>query len=183
MFDALRCARVRRRIDDHVDGLLPARDSEEVRDHLDRCTACCEAALLARCASVSMARWTPSEPPADCFDAILRRVDSLPPEALAPRTPPRRTSWTRFALPAGIAAAAVVVVSIVTTQRDEARARAARAEAFAARIQLFPATDAVHVDGLRLDDGVLRRVQTGATRRGVPSAIPVGLDLGVGAPR
>jgi hypothetical protein len=120
-----RCDDVLRRIDDHVDGLLPAEEAESVRDHLDTCRDCRETAFAAKAASTSLAVWGDLDPPAACFDQILHRIQTLPPHAL--RRPARSTSgrraWARIvriSLP--VAAAAVMVAAIATEAPGRERA-------------------------------------------------------------
>lgn len=117
----MRCSRVLELLDDHVDGLLPADAAEGVRDHLDHCSECRQTAIAARAASTSLATWGDHEPPPCCFDQILAKIDSLPPQALrrpAPRTgsaSPRRV--LRWAAPTLAAAAAVVAAFVVEEGR------------------------------------------------------------------
>ena len=44
----MRCKKVKERLDDHVDGLLAAREAEAVREHLDACAECRETSLALR---------------------------------------------------------------------------------------------------------------------------------------
>jgi subtilisin family serine protease len=116
----MRCTSVLRRIDDHADGLLPAQEAEQVRDHLDHCGECRETAVAAKAASTSLAAWGDLDPPAQCLDAIWEKIDALPPDALSrsARARPRPAPWgrlLRLAVPA--AAAAVVVAGFVATGR------------------------------------------------------------------
>jgi len=112
------CASVLRRIDDHVDGLLPAEEAERVRDHLDRCGDCRETALAAKAASTSLAAWGDLDPPGDCFDRILSKIDALPPAALerpafvAARRPSALRTLRGWA-PTAAAAAAVVTAFVL----------------------------------------------------------------------
>lgn len=119
----MRCSKTRTLIDDHADGLLPAREAELVRDHLEACAECRDLAFAAKAASVSLARWGDLEPPKDAFAGILARIDGLPPESLARPAfrPARPTLLRRFAMPAGVAAAAALlaVVSMSSFFRTE----------------------------------------------------------------
>lgn len=176
----MRCASILRRIDDHVDGLLPAPEAERVRDHLDACVDCRELAEAARLASLSMESWgATAAPSAHCFDAILRRVEALPPESLARRSVP---PWSRWAGPVAVAAAAAIVAAVVTARRDDPSQRTLRPETMAARLGPLPGEEYVHVVDRRLDDGVRRRA-VNARRDPVPPVVPVGFDLGLGRPR
>lgn len=74
----MRCKTVKERLDDHVDGLLPAEESGAIRDHLDLCTDCRETAMATKAATDSLAMWDDIEPPADCFDKILVKLEALP---------------------------------------------------------------------------------------------------------
>ena len=117
----MRCPSVRRLIDDHVDGLLPAQEAEQVRDHLDDCRDCRETALAAKAASTSLAAWGDLEPPVHCLDAIWTKIDALPPDALdrPARARSQETSWgrlLRFGVP--VAAAAAVVAGFVLVDRS-----------------------------------------------------------------
>ena len=182
----MRCSSILRRIDDHVDGVLPAPVAEQVRDHLDACGDCREIAEAARLATTSLAVWDAAEmPSAACFDSILRRVETLPPEAFGRRT--AVSPWARWAFPAGLAAAAAVVAAILVAHRDgddpfSPRFEPLRGEPLAARLtQLRPGEEFVHVGDRRLDDGVRRR---GANPRRDPApVVPVRFDLGFGGPR
>jgi len=175
----MRCTRVLRQIDDHVDGLLPAPVAERIRDHLDACLECREVADVARVASTSLASWDDVVAPSDgCFDAILRRVGSLPPESLARRPAP---PWSRWASPVAVAAAAAVVAAVLTANRDDPSRPALRTETMSARLALRPGDPSVHVVDRRLDDGVRRRAAN--PRRDTVPAVPVVFDMGFGGPR
>lgn len=110
----MRCSKTRTLIDDHADGLLPAREAELVRDHLEVCAECRDLAFAAKAASASLARWGDLEPPKDAFAGILARIDAIPPESLA--RPAFRTvrpaAWRRFAMPTGVAAAAALLAVV-----------------------------------------------------------------------
>ena len=179
----MRCTRVLRRIDDHVDGLLPAPEAESIRDHLDACAECREAAEVARVSSTSLASWDQVVAPSDgCFDAILRRVGSLPPETLARRPAP---PWSRWASPVALAAAAAVVAAVLTANRDDpsrpTTRAAVRPETLSARLALRSVDESVHVVDQRLDDGVRRRAAN--PRRDTVPVVPVMFDMGFGGPR
>ncbi len=87
------CSDIRAILEDYVDGLVAAPVAERVRDHLDRCEACRLDVDASRAASLSMASWGDLEPPADCFDKILARIEALPPDALEPVPAPPKASW------------------------------------------------------------------------------------------
>jgi anti-sigma factor RsiW len=119
----MRCKKVMERLDDHVDGLLAAPEAEAIRDHLDACTDCRETSLALTAATSSLSKWNDAEPPADCFDKILSRIDSLPAEALEHSAPrgllsrlPRfesvRTARIRWFATSGLAAAAAVLAAV-----------------------------------------------------------------------
>jgi anti-sigma factor RsiW len=113
----MRCAKTRTLIDDHADGLLPTREAELVRDHIEACAGCRDLAFAAKAASASLSRWGDLDPPQEAFDRILARVESLPPESLdrpAFRAP-RPAAWRRLALPAGLAAAAALFAVVATS--------------------------------------------------------------------
>lgn len=117
----MRCTQVLSLIDEHVDGLLPAPEAEALRDHLDLCEACRAMETAARAASTSLAAWGDLEPPDGCFESILTRIDSLPPDALErPVAPaPRRlrllprNAPRRWAAAGAMAAAAAWMVAVV----------------------------------------------------------------------
>jgi len=115
----MRCKKVRRLIDDHVDGLLPAGKAERVRAHLDHCEDCHAEAEAARAASTSLAVWGDLDPPAGCFDAILARIEHLPEEARdrGPPTPDGpfvlqflRGRGGQWIATGGLAAAAAIMI-------------------------------------------------------------------------
>jgi anti-sigma factor RsiW len=119
----MRCKKVLERLDDHVDGLLAAPEAEAVRDHLDACVDCRETSAALTAATSSLSKWHDAEPPADCFDKILSRIDNLPAEALAHSAPrgffsrlPRfesvRTARIRWFATSGLAAAAAVLAAV-----------------------------------------------------------------------
>ena len=181
----MRCTSVLRRIDDHVDGVLPAPVAEQIRDHLDACEDCREIAEATRLATSSLAEWDQGDAPSDaCFESILRRVDSLPPDAFGRRPV---SPWSRWLGPAGLAAAAAVLAAALIAHRDVAdrdtqRTDPFRAETMAARVTgPRPGEEFVHVTDRRLDDGVRRR---GANPRKDPApVVPVRFDPGFGGPR
>ncbi len=110
----MRCSKTRTLIDDHADGLLPAREAELVRDHLEACAECRDLAFAAKAASASLARWGDLEPPKGAFAGILARIDALPPESLARPAfrPVRPTLLRRFAMPVGLSAAAALLAVV-----------------------------------------------------------------------
>ena len=149
----MRCSAVLRLIDDHVDGLLPAQEAEQVRDHLDDCRDCRETAAAAKAASTSLAAWGDLDPPVQCLDAIWAKIDALPPDALArpARAAPRVSPWgrlVRLSVPA--AAAVAVVAGFVVTGNLRASVSPARgqrpavaAASVAATAASFPSAGAV----------------------------------------
>jgi anti-sigma factor RsiW len=125
----MRCKKVQDRLDDHVDGLLPAPEAEAIRDHLDLCFDCRETALALKAASASLSTWNDADAPPDCFDKILARIDALPPEAL--RHAPRRSllpmmprfdsadvARYRRVATGGLAAAAAVLGALVVARTE-----------------------------------------------------------------
>lgn len=138
----MRCSSVRRRIDDHVDGLLPAEEAERVRDHLDQCGDCRETAFAAKAASTSLAVWGDLEPPADCFARILHKIDTLPADALtrsslsqSSRRGGARRAWARIVRISVPAAAAAALVGAVLVTDDPERPRGSGGSGF-----VLPAT-------------------------------------------
>lgn len=113
----MRCATTRTLIDDHADGLLPTREAELVRDHLEACAGCRDLAFAAKAASASLSRWGDLDPPPEAFDRILARVGSIPRESLDRPAfrGSRPASWRRLALPAGLAAAAALFAVVATS--------------------------------------------------------------------
>jgi len=137
----MRCKKVRERLDDHVDGILAAREAEAVRDHLDACADCRDTSLALRAASSSLSSWQDIEPPADCFGRILFAIDALPAETLA--RPARRGAFsflrraessgvarTRWMMTSGLAAAAAVMAAVLLTRPEPQRFRSMRARPF-----------------------------------------------------
>lgn len=137
----MRCKTVKERLDDHVDGLLPAGESGAIRDHLDLCTDCRETAMATKAATDSLATWDDIEPPADCFDKILLKLEALPLEVYEHARPvaPRgffsrlpsfdtaRTVRARRLLTGGLAAAATVLgAALVVRAEAHAPRRPAR---------------------------------------------------------
>ena len=141
----MRCKKVLVRLDDHVDGLLPAPQAEAIRDHLDLCDECRETAFALKAASASLSIWDDADMPDGCFDKILARIDALPADALA--RPPRRNllplmprfdaadvARYRRVATGGLAAAAAVLGALVVTRTESPAARRGR-----------PATSGVNV--------------------------------------
>lgn len=133
----MRCKKVKERLDDHVDGVLAAREAEAVRDHLDACAECRETSLALRAASSSLSSWRDVEPPAECFDRILGAIDALPPETLA--RPARSGAFSfrrriesigvaraRWMVTSGLAAAAAVMAAVLLTRAEPLRLRRLR---------------------------------------------------------
>jgi anti-sigma factor RsiW len=113
----MRCSRVKTRIDEHADGLLPAGEAEAVRDHLEACGACRDLAFAAKAASASLRQWGDLEPPADGFAKLMARIEALPPDAMRAPAPVLQlrpqSFYEKWAMPAGVAAAAAVVAGFV----------------------------------------------------------------------
>lgn len=193
----MRCSRVQEILDDHVDGLLPSDDAERVRSHLDGCTDCRESALAARAASTSLATWGDHEPPPCCFDQILAKIDSLPPQALhrpvSRRAAPFSRRSLRWAAPALATAAAVVVAFVVHDGRRRTTPAALRtgpavvaASSLSApssvrgASSLRPGEEFVHIDRSAWDPAI-RRIPGGF----VPPTLPATFDEGAffAAPR
>ncbi len=112
----MRCSKVLKLLDDHVHGLLPAERAAAVRTHLDACAGCDEEAEILRTATAPLTAWGDLEPPPGCFDAILARIEALPPELRvpAPAARPRLRvlqGGARRLLTAGAVAAAVLVTA------------------------------------------------------------------------
>jgi len=133
----MRCKKVMDRLDDHVDGLLPAPEAEEIRDHLDLCVECRETSLALKAATASLATWCDADAPPACFDKIMAKIDALPPEAL--RHPVRRglvpmtprfdafdVARYRRVATGGLAAAAAVLGALVVTRTETIATRRAR---------------------------------------------------------
>ena len=161
----MRCNKVMERLDDHVDGLLPLHESEKIRTHLDGCTECRETALAANAASVSLSTWNDIEPPADCFDKILVRLEALPVEAYDRPAPaaeltlasrlaqfgPARTERARWMATSGLAAAAAVLAAVGMTREDHRPTRRTRTDATAIAV---PTTPARWYQGSNFDTGL-----------------------------
>jgi anti-sigma factor RsiW len=159
----MRCKKVRERLDDHVDGILAAREAEAVRDHLDACADCREMSLALRAASSSLSSWQDAEPPAECFNRILLAIDAMPPETLV--RPARRGARlfsphaevfgvmrARWMATSGLAAAAAMMAAVMLTRTEPQTLR---------RLRLQPATTAVVAgpswlqDDYKFDNGLL----------------------------
>ncbi len=187
----MRCDSIRARIDDHVDGLLPLTEAEAVRDHLESCAPCRTEALAARAASTSLAAWGDVEPPAHCFDVILRRIDSLPPEALErPRrrrrlAPVVRLVDHRWIGTGGLAAAAAVLAGFTVAAWEDSVVRPApvrrnRVPVSATFARLPAAPRPVFFDSYVEDDGLHYRRER-PVLRGVPANIPAAAHELLGA--
>jgi hypothetical protein len=167
----MRCKRVLDCLDDHVDGLLDSRNAEAIRDHMDECTDCREIALAHRAASTSLSSWDDAEPPADCFDKILSRLEALPVEAFEHRSAPRPAlaRWRRMPsiegvdirrfTTAGLAAAATVLAAAVAFRTDTRPSRHVRVQPAA---PVAVTTASWFQDGYDFDDGLLRSPRTSA---------------------
>src|SRR5438105_104230 len=95
----MRCKRVLDRIDDHVDGLLDAKNAGAIRDHMDACDDCRETGLAVRAATTTLSTWNDVEPPGDCYDKILAKLEALPLEAYERAAPRPRGLLSRLPLP------------------------------------------------------------------------------------
>ena len=140
----MRCKTVLERLDDHVDGILAATESEAIRNHLDGCKECRETGLAVNAASASLSAWNDIDPPADGFQQILARLETLPLEAferpvhaVAPRnriaqflpwfeTP--RAERIRWMSTSGLAAAAAVLAAVLIARTEPRPVRRLRAE-------------------------------------------------------
>lgn len=161
----MRCKKVLDRLDDHVDGLLAAPEAEAVRDHLDACVECRETSSALTAATSSLSKWHDAEPPADCFDKILSRIDNLPAEALdhpAPRSflrLPRfesvRAARVRWFATSGLAAAAV----LAAVQIPRAETRSMRRAPQRASQMVTPVSAASWYQGYDFDNGLFYRGQ------------------------
>lgn len=178
----MRCKKVLERLDDHVDGLLAAPDAEAIRAHLDLCTECRETSLALSAATASLASWGDAEPPADCFDKILARIDALPPEALA-HTPPRgllsrlpsfesvRAARIRWMATSGMAAAAAVLSAVLLSQAEQRPVRRGRLAPAATSVAT---TSASWLQGYDWDDGLYYQ----RPRRAAAQPVRTGSRLG-----
>jgi anti-sigma factor RsiW len=130
----MRCKNVKERLDDHVDGLLAAREAEAVRDHLDACADCRETSLALRASTASLSSWQDVDPPAECFGRIMCAIDALPPETLArparrgafsflQRAEPIGVARTRWMMTSGLAAAAAMMAAVLVTRTEPQRVR------------------------------------------------------------
>jgi hypothetical protein len=180
------CDEVLVKIDDHVDGLLPAPEAEAIRDHLDVCADCRDTALATRAATASLATWGDIEPPEGAFDAILAKIDALPADVLeripapAPKRVPFRldgegaTRTRRFAT-TGLAAAAAVLAALVIAKSEP---RTSRRPVTAAVPSMPVAASGAASDragffrNSYLDDGLFR--SDGGSPRSLP-AVPANL--------
>jgi anti-sigma factor RsiW len=173
----MKCKKVLERIDDHVDGLLPAPEAEAIRDHFDLCSDCRETALAVKAATASLSTWGDVDPPAACFDEILARIGTLPAEVLEHRAP--RGFFARvpqFALPhwprfddgrvthvrryatTGLAAAAAVLAALVISKSEPRTARRPHESVVAGSFARQPLVNAAQplFQGYDLDDGLYR---------------------------
>ena len=132
----MRCKKVIALLEDHVDGLLPVPQSEEIRDHLDACADCRETSAALKVTTSRLAAWSDDEPPADCFDRILARIEALPAEAYD-RPVTRHVSRMayldalsaarlRWFATSGLAAAAAVLATLVVTRPEDRPVRRVR---------------------------------------------------------
>jgi len=163
----MRCKKVLEHLDDHVDGLLAAPAAEAVRDHLDACFDCRETSAALTAATSSLSKWHDAEPPADCFDKILARIDNLPAEALEHSAPrgffsrlPRfesvRTARVRWFATSGLAAAAAVLAAV---QIPRVETRGLRRAAPRAPQMVTPVSAASWYQGYDFDNGLFYRGQ------------------------
>jgi anti-sigma factor RsiW len=160
----MRCKKVLERLDEHVDGLLPAPQAEAIRDHLDDCGDCRETALALKASSASLCAWDEAPLPDGCFDKILERIESLPPEALdrpvrrrlGPLTPGFvvvDVARLRRVATGGLAAAAAVLGALVVTRTDTRVVRRPRAPAAAPSVAATWYQDAQFDNGLFYEQG------------------------------
>ena len=160
----MRCKTVLERLDDHVDGLLPAPQAEAIRDHLDLCFDCRETALALKAASSSLSTWNDADAPPDCFDRILARIDALPPETLTrparrsllpmmPRFDAADVARYRRVATSGLAAAAAVLGALVVTRTDAPAVRRARPSSTSPNVAV--GVPAGWYQGSYLDNGLL----------------------------
>lgn len=170
----MRCKRVIELLEDHVDGLLPVPQSEEIRDHLDACADCRETSLALKITTSRLAAWSDDEPPADCFDRILSRIEALPVEAYE-RPVAQHVSRVayldalsamrvRWFATSGLAAAAAVLATIVVSRTDERPLRRVQTQAVRASVVRSAETP---FQGYDFDDGLL--YQGGASVPGIQS--------------
>jgi anti-sigma factor RsiW len=183
----MRCSTVQTLIDDHADGVLPAREAEAVRDHLEACAPCRDLAFAAKAASASLAQWGDLDPPADGFAKLMSRIEALPPEALRPAAKIHQLSQWRliprkqWSMPAGVAAAAALLAGFAFFDAPPARTQrdvnvTSLSESTAHRTQLRAGEVYVRRDP---DDPALRRSMQrplGAPG-GVPAALTPAPDL------
>lgn len=159
----MRCKKVLERLDDHVDGLLAAREAEAIRDHLDACADCRETSLALRAAAATLSSWQDIEPPAECFNRIMSAIDALPPESLArparrgafwflPRIDPRSTARARWMVTSGLAAAAAVMAAVLITRTEPQRLRRFRLQPAMPTAAVVPAS---WFQGYDFDDSLL----------------------------
>jgi anti-sigma factor RsiW len=147
----MRCKKVKERLEDHVDGLLAAREAEAVRDHLDACADCRDTSLALRAASASLSSWQDVEPPAECFGRIMSAIDALPVETLA--RPARRGVFSflrrretldaaraRWMVTSGLAAAAAVMAAVLLTRTEPQHYRRYRLQPAATVATAGPST-------------------------------------------
>ncbi len=197
------CKRTQKLLDDHVDGLLRTADSEGVRAHLEQCTPCDTEAAALRAATASLSVWGDLEPPPDCFEGILARIEALPPDLLesAPHSPALRLlrGGGRWVATSSVAAAAVVflALSVTTPTEHDAPARTRHTNPVAAGLLsstgpgLGLRTNGLRTNGLRTGevrayrvDDFLRNdgLRRGRTRNELPvSPASFGDALGAGA--
>ena len=73
----MNCERILERLDDYLDGELDPRETEQVRTHLDRCTACHrEHQALVRLLERAVELRRDEEPPRDLWDGIRSRIEA-----------------------------------------------------------------------------------------------------------
>lgn len=179
----MRCKKVIALLEDHVDGLLPVPQSEEIRDHLDVCADCRETSLALKVTTSRLAAWSDDEPPADCFDRILSRIEALPAEAYD-RPVMRHVSRMayldalsaarlRWFATSGLAAAAAVLATLVVSRPEEPSVRRVQPQRSAAIAARGFETNPQSFQGYDFDDGLLYEGSAGgASLRMVRSARP-----------
>ena len=198
----MRCSKVRSLLDDHVDGVLPAERSSQVRAHLDACPDCEQEHELLRAATAPLSAWGDLQPPADCFARILERIEALPPEVHVPASQPAGPSLhflrggARWLVTSGAAAAAVLIAAVALERAGDvdaprpARDRVVRPDVVGAgvgsrlkpgEIPLTRARFAI-TDDLEQSDGLRRRNERSRPELPPDLSVPVSADpLGAGS--
>ncbi len=194
----MRCSTVCSLLDDHLDGILPAEQSNAIRGHLDTCPTCDTEAELSRCVTAPLSAWGDLEPPAGCFESILARIDALPPKMHVPAPPPPAEDLAaygplrhvrggaRWFMTSGAAAAAVLLAAAAVERAGDLvapdrtgrhRPVAAQVGSLGMRAGELPLTfTGIFVsDDMEQRDGLLRRWAARAS--GAPGAFRGGSAL------